>query len=876
MIYPTAISNRILTLLAALALPASAARLAYEGFDYPQTDGTSINGLNGGTGWDEAFPAPGGTIVLRPGLTYTGLDTVGKAMRWSPNASLGEGRDWGGLNPTTPPDNGTYWFSVIVNASGSAQGNFNWMFSSKSTTGQNGIGFRISNDGSGNLNFKPVHPNTDGSGEAQAGTGTAGTPTFIVGRLNLSAGSNSNFRIWINPSTDPGVIPSDSSPNSSLAIVNANDTATLRSAITGRAFGTDSGAGPNFLEYDEIRIATTFAEVLPPQPGVIEFNLDPLTAIENQTLTLGWSNLPAASNPTLNGIPVTIDGSGNGNTTLPAPAVNTTYTLAWTGAGSPLTQEFTALAPSFAISPAAGYLGDTLTLNWQIPVGSTSVTMDPGAVDLTGLTDEANGTGSITLPAPTSTTLYTISYDSGGVSDIQSTFTLLPSFLKVTPSSVLENANLAISWRISPAWNDNALPEDNELTLQSAASPDFVNDLYDEIDVRFNTNGVTGAGFYNNLDAVADLTYFRLVYKIDGVETILSDTITIFPRVFELDSVSGNSGSVVVNSEPMFDGVLAYGDRTHVWAAVPSIMQGAQFIKLTQADRPSANLQINLTAERDGTFFLLIDNRVGDGIGGNNPASGTNNPPTLGNGVMDWVLTSGFVDSGVDIGLDENPVASGVSIDQSYSVFFRQVSEGETITFYEQNDGLERNMYGIAAVSPQVTPVAFAVNPSAINQGENTLLQWTVPTGFTSVILNPGNIDVTSNTDSLTGVGNITLTPAATIEYTLTYTLGANAPVVLSPVTVVVTAAPPEPTTFSISSVSVAGNGHVSFSWPAPAGVTDPLALTDVIERSTTLEALSWVDITSTGTLSIIDGIVSFVDSVPPVGGKAFYRIARP
>ena len=187
-----------------------------------------------------------------------------------------------------------------------------------------------------------------------------------------------------------------------------------------------------------------------------------------------------------------------------------------------------------------------------------------------------------------------------------------------------------------------------------------------------------------------------------------------------------------------------------------------------------------------GLLWLLVEKaHVGDGIGGNDPASGTNHPPTLG-AVMSWVLSSGFVDSGVDIGLDESAVASAVTIDQSYSVFFRQVNQGDSITFYEQNDGTGRNMYGIAAVSPQVTPVAFAVNPSVINQRENTLLQWTVPTGFTSVTLQPGGIDLTGETDPLTGVGDITLSPSETTQYTLSYVLGTNAPVSLAPVTVTV------------------------------------------------------------------------------------------
>jgi hypothetical protein len=71
----------------------------------------------------------------------------------------------------------------------------------------------------------------------------------------------------------------------------------------------------------------------------------------------------------------------------------------------------------------------------------------------------------------------------------------------------------------------------------------------------------------------------------------------------------------------MFDGVTAYSDRGHVWAAVPTILQGAQFAKMGQDDKNTATLQIPFTAVADGTFFLLIDNRMGDDVGGNNPAA---------------------------------------------------------------------------------------------------------------------------------------------------------------------------------------------------------------------------------------------------------------
>jgi hypothetical protein len=933
-----------LLLSALLAAPSFGARLAYEGFDYTEADGTSVSGLNGGTGWDEAFPAPSGTIALQPGLSFAGIPTVGKAMRWAPNANTGQGRDWE-LNPTAAPANATYWFSVIVNAGGVGQGNFNWMYSTKSTNGQNGVGFRTSNN-SGVLNFKPVNPNTDGASEPQAGgTVAAGTPSLIVGRLVLNGGSNSTFRIWVNPSTDPNTIPGDADTNSSQTTVLAVDTATLRASIAGRCFGTGSGNSANFVEYDEIRIGSSFAEVLPAVNA--EFSVSPASAVENRTLTFNWSNVPGTATAIeldpgdIDVLPLTTAGAGS--TTLPAPAADTTYTLTYTVGGVPtsVNSNFTALPPSFTM-PASGFLGDTLTLNWLVPVGSTGVTLNPGAVDLSTLTSGTTGAGTTTIPAPAASTNYSIDYTyAGNPFTLNQSFTLTPSFLAASPEQVIEDVTpVNLTWRIDPAFSSDPNPF---VTLEYGP----VGGLYNNVDVTSNTNTTTGAGSYLYTPTIGEAE-FRILYNLPGGPQVLSDTVTLFPKIFTSVSALNNTKPVQVNAAPMNNGVLAYSDRGHVWAAVPSILEGAQFVKFGQDDKATANLEVTFTAATDATFFLLLDNRIGDNVGGNNPAAGTDNPPTLGGSVMPWVLTSGFVDSGLDIGLDESP-SGPTSIDQSYSVYFRQVANGETFTFFQQNDGAFRNMYGIAGVSPQVTPVAFVANPATILSGANSTLQWTVPVGST-VSIDQGVGDVTSLTNAGTGVGTLAVNPSATTTYTLTYDPpGAGTPPVsLAPFTVTVNqfAATPTvitvgesstlnvlvpagstavtvnpgglpvtidgsgagsvvvspaatstytlvytaptaatPTTagtasvtvnpaipFVITSVSVAPNGNVSFSWPAPAGVTDPLLLTDTVERSTTLSG--WTNIT--GSFTIVDGVASFTDTNPPPGGKAFYRIVRP
>jgi hypothetical protein len=332
------------------------------------------------------------------------------------------------------------------------------------------------------------------------------------------------------------------------------------------------------------------------------------------------------------------------------------------------------------------------------------------------------------------------------------------------------------------------------------------------VEISVTTNPSTGAGSYSHSPVAGD-TEYRLRYHLGGVPQTLTDTVALYPKVFTLGTPVNNTKPVQTNLEPMFDGVTAYSDRGHVWAAVPAILQGAQFAKMGQDDKHTTNLEIPFTAVTDGTFFLLIDNRMGDDVGGNNPAAGTDNPPTLGNGVMDWVLTSGFVDSGVDVGLDESP-SGATSIDQSYSVYFRQVSTGETFTFLQQANGNLRNMYGIAAVSPQVVPIAFVAPVPVITNGASTTLQWTVTPGST-VSINQGVDDVTAATDPQTGVGSASVSPTATVAYTLTYDPpGAATPAVnLGPVTVTVN-------DFTITPDTINEGENTTLAWQVPVGAT--------------------------------------------------------
>lgn len=796
-----------------LAVPAFGARLAYDGFNYTLANNAVISGAPaagaGTLGFNAAFVS-GNVNFVTAGLSYTGIAPVlGGAIRFDANDTL-TARPWG--NTTTFPADGTYWYSFLIKPESGARGTLNILSSTNSTNGQDGFGMRLDNNtgnGSGtDLLFKALSPASGGpSSSPITVTGGYGTTHLIVGRVDFNTTSGSTNRIWVNPNLALGA-PSDAS---SVSIsIDATVSQTARPSLVGRMFGGVSA--PSALTYDEVRIGNIFDEVFPPAT----LALSPNTGVEGQDLTFTWENIPAsvtAMELDPGNIPLTPSASGTYGP-IPAPAANETYTLTYTvgGIDSTLTQNFTAIPPTFTLTPSLAYPGQTLTFNWRLPIGS-----DPIAIDnsVGPISIDATGAGTTSLPAPIANTTYTLTYTfNSTVFTLTQNFTLGAPFVDVSPAQAVEDTTpLVITWRVPVGVT--------AVTLKSGPTSGPYSSPVDVLTTF--TNAATGAGALTpNPTPALTTTEYVLEYTLDSINYTVADTLEVFPKIFQSVVATGTApGNVIVNPAPMNNGVLAYSDRGHVWAAVPTVLQGAQFVKFAQNDKENAALSVQFTAAKKATFFLLIDNRIGDGVGGTNPAAGTDDPPDFDFGAMPWVLSSGFVDSGVDIGLDENP-SGATTIDQSYSVYFRQVEAGEVFTFLAQNDGSQRNMYGIAGVAPQVVPVTFFANPAAINsiQFSSTQLNWTVPAGATAVDIVPSigsSISVLGDTDSGTGVGSTSVSPTVTTTYTLTYDpAGASPPVSLAPVTVYVNELTASPAEYAVG-------GSTTLSWKIPPGSTNVL-----------------------------------------------------
>lgn len=254
------VSAASLTALALIASPAAhAALIAYEGFNYTEDNGTSVAGLNGGTGWLNAFPTPSGAHTLADGLTFQTLPLpqVGKSMVRTGGeltSGLTIGRQWATSVDTTA----TYWYSFLVNTVGGPEGTFNLFQSTGSN--QNGAGIEVRKNADTGL----VDIRVTGNGGWNLVSIVAQSQTHLV----LGNISNTGNKMWVYASgTDaPTVEPTLGGVTNSGAVLAGKE-----SAMNGRRFGS-SNPGSS-ITFDEVRIGTTFGSVIIPEPSAAALGL---------------------------------------------------------------------------------------------------------------------------------------------------------------------------------------------------------------------------------------------------------------------------------------------------------------------------------------------------------------------------------------------------------------------------------------------------------------------------------------------------------------------------------------------------------------------------------------------------------------------------
>jgi hypothetical protein len=221
---------------------ADAGLVAYDGFGNGPM--SNLAGSTGGTGWTNAWSSYGDNLtkIAGAGLTYPGLDTTsGGAVtpvgggtwpnsQYARSYALPQGttaiyvsflmRDDAGFGMWGGTSFGTYPYEVTV---GSPLGYYSY-------------GLMLS-EGLGDVSNYPL---------------LTGTTTLVVVKISKNAGAGITYRLYVNPAIG------QSEPGGPAAVLSVNAVQTLPSTLS-----IDNGTG---FTTDEIRVGTTWASVLPPEP----------------------------------------------------------------------------------------------------------------------------------------------------------------------------------------------------------------------------------------------------------------------------------------------------------------------------------------------------------------------------------------------------------------------------------------------------------------------------------------------------------------------------------------------------------------------------------------------------------------------------------
>ena len=168
-------------------------------------------------------------------------------------------------------------------------------------------------------------------------------------------------------------------------------------------------------------------------------------------VTLAWSSVVVPSSVTITGLGTVAQ---NGSQSIVSPATTTTYTYTATYAATTVTRQVTVYVDSppvisnFAASQAISASGDPLTLSWSVAGATTSLVLQPGNIDVLGLTN-------ITLN-PTAPTTYTLEATNvAGTSSATVSVNVGPppviNTFAVTDSNPLYGAEVVLSWDVSNA-----------------------------------------------------------------------------------------------------------------------------------------------------------------------------------------------------------------------------------------------------------------------------------------------------------------------------------------------------------------------------------------------------------------------------------------
>jgi len=185
----------------------------------------------------------------------------------------------------------------------------------------------------------------------------------------------------------------------------------------------------------------------------------------------------------------------------------------------------------------------------------------------------------------------------------------------------------------------------------------------------------------------------------------------------------GAGGAPSLDWVPLSDTGLARNDRTHTLIEIPDeLMEDnlsqpseiAEMIQLSNSDKDSTDLNVQVSFWRLSALYVGIDNRQFGGAGGK----------TIQTSMYSWMndlgftgLPSQFINTGNLVGVDENN--DGVA--NQYFTLFAALAPPGTYTLGPHEDG-GNNMYVVIADDHLLTPVPEPMAMSLLGLGALGLL----------------------------------------------------------------------------------------------------------------------------------------------------------
>ena len=540
--------------------------------------------------------------------------------------------------------------------------------------------------------------------------------------------------------------------------------------ITGLGSGVFNGS------IDEISVSPSGG------PGITSFTATPSTLADSEDpVTFDWTvtNLPLDSLVITPGdidVLGDTDGAGVGSYLLnPGPNGTTEYTLTATKGLDVVTANVTVTLPppaiiSFAASPMPVVSGGDLTLSWDVIEPFTTLTLDPGGIDVSGST--VGGVGSI-LVNPTATTTYTLTATRG------------TSTSNATAKGVVVSANAIFSEHFNGyAGTQNATQYQTGLEIAFGGT------------VTGWSNA--GAGTMHavdlaNLGGESNPSDWAIMFFQDNVITqssgiVANDSGASYEVTFEFGTAvyAGDNAGQIAQRTMTGDGLLV-----EVLRADDSVLASQSFLPGAWDDPSNHNLDAGLQGALayvgDGTGDVRL--RIGpdgsydsgrfegtiDNICVNLVSSGsisidsfTATPSTLtdaGDAVtFDWTITGGPLDS-----LEITPGNIDVLGETSHLLDPGPNGTTEyTLTAVKGGEMVTRN---VTVTLPAPVISSFTATPAAVLSGEPVTLSVQVDLPVTTLTVDPGAIPVSVDGS---GAGSIVVNPTATTTYTLTATRGLS------------------------------------------------------------------------------------------------------